>query len=137
MNIQLAEELKEKKELGTTTIDDIPKWLELSTEYCRESKDVQEEIENFSCIANWRIEGGLNLWLKIENGEFTWGEGTKEDANIIMGFKDKTNAIGMFIGELDPTRLFMEQKMSIEGTMNDAMKIKAIMDWFYDAFELI
>jgi putative sterol carrier protein len=124
---ELQEALKEKIEAGEFDIADIPAYLTLFCEMGNEVDDLQDEVEGWDRRINFVLAGMNPHWITIEDGRFTTGEGSLEDANLVL-ILDAANAALVFAGDLDARAAFMSGALKVEGEVPDAVKMQTLIE---------
>jgi putative sterol carrier protein len=66
-------------------------------------------------------------WIAVEDGRFTTGEGSLEDANLVI-IMDAANAALVFAGDLDAQAAFMSGALKVEGELPDAVKMQTLIE---------
>ncbi|MFN2161524.1 MAG: hypothetical protein ACK2UN_05580, partial [Candidatus Promineifilaceae bacterium] len=97
INEELKEALNEKIEGGEFDIEDIPAYLTLFCEIGNEVEELQDEVEGWDRRINFVLAGMNPHWIAVEDGRFTTGEGSLEDANLVI-IMDAANAALVFAG---------------------------------------
>jgi len=107
--------------------------LGLFTIYCGEKKpnfkghekeQFKELVKAWNRIFHFEY-GSINLWLKIEDGVLSFGQGKPESPNLKYSLSIE-NALKMLTGEVDGTSLYVQGKLSIEGDLGDAQRMGGI-----------
>jgi putative sterol carrier protein len=127
INEELKETLKKRIEAGEFDIADIPAYLTLFCEMGNEVDDLQEEVEGWDRRINFVLAGMNPHWITIEDGRFTTGEGSLEDANLVLVL-DAANAALVFAGDLDARAAFMSGALKVEGEVPDAVKMQTLIE---------
>jgi putative sterol carrier protein len=127
INEELKETLKKRIEAGEFDIADIPAYLTLFCEMGNEVDDLQEEVEGWDRRINFMLAGMNPHWITIADGRFTTGEGSLEDANLVLVL-DAANAALVFAGDLDARAAFMSGALKVEGEVPDAVKMQTLIE---------
>jgi len=88
---------------------------------------IPEKAQNLQAVILFDLSGdnGGEFWIKVADGEATWGEGTVNDPAMTV----KTAAEDWYavaIGELNPMQAFMTGRIKILGDMGLAMKMQTM-----------
>ncbi len=126
-NEELKETLKKRIEAGEFDIADIPAYLTLFCKMGNEVGDLQDEVEGWDRRINFVLAGMNPHWITIEDGRFTTGEGSLEDANLVLVL-DAANAALVFAGDLDARAAFMSGALKVEGEVPDAVKMQTLIE---------
>jgi putative sterol carrier protein len=127
INEELKAALKEKIDAGEFDFADIPAYLTLFCEMGNEVGDLQDEVEGWDRRINFVLAGVNPHWITIEDGRFTTGEGSLEDANLVL-ILDAANAALVFTGDLDARAAFMSGALKVEGELPDAVKMQTLIE---------
>jgi len=63
----------------------------------------------------------------VEDGRFTTGEGSLEDADLVL-MMDAASAAQVFAGDLDAQAAFMSGALKVEGELPDAIKMQTLIE---------
>ncbi|MHA2224641.1 MAG: SCP2 sterol-binding domain-containing protein [Candidatus Hodarchaeales archaeon] len=107
------EELMTSLKKMTSKMDD-PKYKSRFSDFNKTLQFTFTDVEEVSC------------YIVFQGGTATLEEGISE--NPELGITTTTDAImGIMNGSLSPTRAFMGGKVKAKGSMNDLMKLQALM----------
>ena len=127
INQDLKAALNEKIEEGEFDVADIPAFLALFCEMGNEVEELQEEVEDWERRINFVLDGASSHWIIIEDGRFTTGEGTLDDANLVLNL-DAVNAAQVFAGDMDAKAAYMSGALKVEGELPDAVKMQTLIE---------
>ena len=127
INQDVKEALNEKIEEGEFDVADIPAYLALFCEMGNEVEELQEEVEGWERRINFVLDGANSHWIIIEDGRFTTGEGTLDDANLVLNL-DAVNAAQVFAGDMDAKAAYMSGALKVEGELPDAVKMQTLIE---------
>ncbi len=125
-NQNLKETLREKIEEGEFDVADIASFLTLFCEMGNDLEELQEAVEGWDRRINFVLAGADSHWISIEDGRFETGEGSLEDANLVLTM-DAADAAGLFAGDKDAVAAYMSGAVKVEGDLPDAEKMKALI----------
>ena len=132
INQDLKEVLNEKIEEGEFDVADIPAYLTLFCEMGNEVEELQEEVEDWDRRVNFELAGtnahcANAYWLIIEEGQFSTGEGSLDDADLVLKL-DAVNAAQIFAGDMDAKAAYMSGALKVEGELPDAVKMQTLIE---------
>jgi putative sterol carrier protein len=127
INQDLKEVLNEKIEEGEFDVADIPAYLTLFCEMGNEVEELQEEVEDWDRRVNFELAGTNPHWLVIEDGQFSTGEGSLENADLVLKL-DAFNAAQIFAGDMDAKAAYMSGALKVEGDLPDAVKMQTLIE---------
>lgn len=123
----LLEKLRDKIEDGEMNVDDIPNYISLIVDISNDSEDIQEEVEGWDRLFQFKIEGGPDAWLQVKDGKFDGGTGAKEEADVTLEMGSDV-AAGIFSGEVDATSAYMSGDLKVIGPLPDAVKFRTLTE---------
>jgi putative sterol carrier protein len=127
INEALREALNEKIEEGEFDIAEIPAYLTLFCEMGNEVEELQDEVKGWDRCINFVLAGMESHWIAVEDGRFTTGEGSLEDADLVL-MMDAASAAQVFAGDLDAQAAFMSGALKVEGELPDAIKMQTLIE---------
>ena len=127
INQDLKEMFNEKIEEGEFDVADIPAYLALFCEMGNELEELQEEVEDWNRRINFVLAGANSHWITIEDGNFATGEGTLDDANLVL-IMDAVNVVQVFAGDMDAKAAYMSGALKVEGELPDAVKMQTLIE---------
>ncbi|MBD3192615.1 MAG: NAD(P)-binding protein [Candidatus Heimdallarchaeota archaeon] len=107
----------------TFTLEDIPDYLEVMVNICNTSEKIQKKARRLKLQFQFSIEDGPNYWIKIQNGQFTTGEGQVEDPDVTIEMQ-KAVAAGIFTGDVNTTAAYMRKQIKFQGSMRHGIKFQ-------------
>ncbi|MHA1730980.1 MAG: SCP2 sterol-binding domain-containing protein [Promethearchaeota archaeon] len=134
VDMDKVKELQEKIDEGTMDVNDIPDYLTIIVDIANESEDIQEEIEGWDRVFQFKVENGPEAWLSIKDGKFEGGVGTKEDADVTLEMGSDVGA-GIFSGEVDATSAYMSGDLKVIGPLPDAVKFRTLTEMVREEIE--
>lgn len=86
-----------------------------------------DDAKGWSAVIQWKIKGGPDQTLSIADGVCTHTPGLTGTATCTVK-TDTDTVVGMFKGEIDPTKAFMAGKISADN-LPDMMKMGSVFDF--------
>ena len=132
INQDLKEALNEKIEEGEFDVVDIPAYLTLFCELGNEIEELQEEVEDWDRRVNFEL-AGANVhcanayWVIIENGRFSTGEGSLDEADLVLKL-EAFHAAQIFAGDMDAKAAYMSGALKVQGELPDAVKMQTLIE---------
>ncbi|MHA1310392.1 MAG: SCP2 sterol-binding domain-containing protein [Candidatus Helarchaeota archaeon] len=149
LNIVKDDDLKDflpsmREKIADLSSDDlkeiIPKFLPVMFKGMQElleaSEEAQEELEDIDdmAIVISVPDMNVNIYMKIEEGKFSAGEGDIEDASLKIKM-DESTFMKMATGDLDAMQAYMSGEIQLEGDMTKAMAIRPLLDVLADEYD--
>jgi putative sterol carrier protein len=149
INIVKDDDLKDflgtmREKIAELSSDDlkeiIPKFLPIMfggmQELLDASEDAKDELEDMDDMAMMISVPDMNvqIFMKIEDGKFTAGEGEVDDPDLTIKMAEET-FMKMATGDLDAMQAYMSGEVQLEGDMTKAMAIRPLMDILADEYE--
>lgn len=136
------EELKEKYlpklEAEELSWEEVPEVMELLVGIANSDEDFQDEFEDLNKTYAFIISDkpeSEHMWIKIENGKFTAGNGKLDPVDLAFTCDAKC-AAGMISGGVDSNTAFMKGELKLDGAISDGMKFQNIMALFRDVLDI-
>ena len=87
----------------------------------------EEKAKGWETVIQYNItgEGGGDFYIEIKDGRCKLFEGEAEKAKLIIKV-NREDWVAIAEGKLDGTRAFMEEKLKIEGDMNELFKMQSV-----------
>ena len=86
-----------------------------------------DDAKGWRAVIQWKIKGGADQTLTIADGVCTHSEGLVGTATCTVK-TDTETVVGMFKGEVDPTKAFMAGKIAADN-LPDMMKMGSVFDF--------
>jgi len=119
----LRELLVKKIKGGLFTIEDIPEYLQVLTEICNENKKIQGKSKKIKLAFQFLVVPGPGFWIKINNGQFTTGDGILDNYDVAIEM-NKNIAAGIFTGEVNASAAYMSKQLKFIGPLRHGMKFQ-------------
>lgn len=127
INQDLKETLKQKIQEGDFTAADIAAYLTLFCDMGNAMDDLQDEVQGWDRRINLVFTGADPHWMIVAGGQFSAGEGTLEDADLILTLAAE-DAVQLFAGELDAQDAFMSGALKVNGALPDALIMRTLIE---------
>jgi putative sterol carrier protein len=127
VNEKLKEKMLQKIEDGEFESKDLMEYINLFCQISTKSEDIQEEVDDWSCVYQIEIQGMDDFWIKISEGQFEYATGRVDNPDNTL----KANAdiaAQIFIGDKDATAAYMSGALKIEGKLPNAVKLRTIIE---------
>ncbi|MHA1268311.1 MAG: SCP2 sterol-binding domain-containing protein [Candidatus Helarchaeota archaeon] len=149
LNLVKDDDLKDflpsmREKIGELSADDlkkiIPKFLPVMFKGMQElleaSEEAQEELEDIDdmSILISVPDMNINIFMKIEDGKFSAGEGDIEDPSLKIKMAEET-FMKMATGDLDAMQAYMSGEVQLEGDMTKAMALRPLLDVLADEYD--
>ncbi|MDX1412740.1 MAG: SCP2 sterol-binding domain-containing protein [Candidatus Promineifilaceae bacterium] len=134
INQTFKQQLRNKIEEGKFGAADIPSYFTLFCEFGNALEDLQEEVEDWDRRLNFVLEGLGTFWMEIRNGQFSSGEGERENPHLVLTF-DAAEAAKVFSGEVDAVAAYMSGTLRVKGELPDAVKFQTLVEIVTDEIE--
>ncbi|MFX1397774.1 MAG: SCP2 sterol-binding domain-containing protein [Promethearchaeota archaeon] len=115
------------KGIDDASIQDVLDYFKVVKQVTSVFEDLQEEIEDIDIRMQFNFKDKTNpIYFIVENGKISYGSGSIEKPSITI---DSTKIIlmGVLIGEIDLTSVYMAGDLNVEGSLHDAMAFDEII----------
>ena len=112
--------------------------MELLVGIANADEDFQDEFEDLTKTYSFIISDkpeSEHMWIKIESGKFSAGNGTLKPVDLAFTCDAKC-AAGMVSGAVDSNTAFMKGELKLDGAISDGMKFQNIMALFRDVLDI-
>jgi putative sterol carrier protein len=127
INEEVKETLNEKIQDGEFDVADIPAYLTLFCEMGNEIEDLQDEVKEWDRRIVFNMDGLGNHWVVIENGRFSTGKGSLDNADVILTLSAIDAAL-IFAGDKDAKAAYMSGALKVDGDLPDAVKVQTLIE---------
>jgi putative sterol carrier protein len=127
INQTLKQTLNAKIQDGEFDVADIPAYLTLFCEMGNEIEDLQAEVEDWNRRIVFDMDGLGKHWLIVEEGQFSTGAGSLDDANVILTIS-AIDAAQVFAGDKDAKAAYMSGALKVTGELPDAVKVQTLIE---------
>jgi len=130
MNTEAA--LQSKLASGQFESEDLIPFFEFLAQRGNEDAEMQDEVEGWSGVIQFRLEGLGDAWLAVKDGVFEFGRG-QQNAPAVTLTMPAADAARLFTGQLDPAEAVGTGVLRIEGDMTAALRLQALVEIAMDA----
>ena len=124
--------LQNKLASGQFGPEDLMPFFEFLARRGNEDEEMQDEVEGWSGVIQFRLEGLGDAWLAVNDGVFEFGRG-QGDAPAVTLIMPAADAARIFTGQLDPAEALGAGALRIEGDMTAALRLQALVEIAMDA----
>lgn len=107
------------------SFDDIPAYMTLVCALCNEDDKIRKQTADDRVTFQFLIEGGKDFWLKVEAGNFSYGDGKLDEPEMVIGMDERTCA-GVFGNRVNATTAYLNRDMSFKGSLKHGLKFRNI-----------
>lgn len=100
---------------------------ELFEEKAAKIEELKSELEGFEKVFQIMVTDGEPCYVEIKEGTFSVAKGQHENPSLVLT-ADSAVWEQILKGELDSVAAYMSGQLRIEGPLEDAMKLKTILD---------
>jgi len=126
---KLKETLNKKIQNGEFQASDFSDYFKVFCHLGNTVEDLQDEVEGWNRNIQIDMDGSGCYWISVNNGEFTTGEGSIDDAHLILSASAEAT-VKVFSGELDGEAAFLSGALKVSGDLPDAIR-------FYEMLGLV
>ncbi|MHA1291809.1 MAG: SCP2 sterol-binding domain-containing protein [Promethearchaeota archaeon] len=125
-----------KNGAGTATAEDIPKFLQILSDFINEDAETQSLVKDLEMTISIEIEGAEPCVIKVKDGksEFSIGKESKADFTLYSDIETITKVL---IGEEDPIVAFLSGKMEIDGDFDKMIPFLENIELAYDKLGIV
>jgi len=100
---------------------------ELFEEKAAKMEELKSELEGFEKVFQIMVTDGEPCYVEVKEGTFNVAKGQHENPSLVLT-ADSAVWEQILKGELDSVAAYMSGQLRIEGPLEDAMKLKTILD---------
>ncbi|NPD89657.1 MAG: FAD-dependent oxidoreductase [Asgard group archaeon] len=109
------------------TNDDIPDYLDMMSMVCNENEKIRKKNKKTNLIFQISIGDKKHYFIKIENGNFSTGEGKVDNPNVTI-WMESSIAGGIFAGTVNSASAYMSKELKFEGSMIHGIKFRSLTE---------
>ncbi|MHA1648683.1 MAG: SCP2 sterol-binding domain-containing protein [Candidatus Helarchaeota archaeon] len=103
-------------------------------ELSKVDEELQEEIEDFDAILQWKVGENLKMYLEISDGKITAHLDEEHDEpTVTFVVDDYAKAREILSGEVDGTSAYMSGDLKMEGDMQAGMRMGQLGELLQEA----
>ncbi len=125
-----------KKQIHAKELDriDLVEFLNIIIKIGNTYIDVQEEIEDWDCIVQFKLEDSDSFWIETNKTRFSFTLGNAPNPNLELSLP-KIKLFKIFLKLIDLKQEYITGKLKVKGNLEDLARLGYVIEIIYEELE--